>query len=158
MKNLFIILATIMCISCTNNGDNNTIHKQGTEIGRSIDITLKNSEGIDILGSDKYPVNGIVAKYLINGKIVQDINNGVVLDNPNNVKVINQGDSHFLIVFLNMADSEEYPITYIYWNATDVDTIKAQYIRTENATILEKAWLFKNNGWEVAPPDMTIVK
>lgn len=147
-----------MCLSCSeSNTDKSTT---GFTLNARISVLLKNSEGIDILGNDKYPTSGIVAKYLINGAIVQNDNPAAINpDYPNNVKITKQGDSHFITVFLNLADSEEYPITYIHWNATDVDTIKAQYKRTENSILLEKAWLFKNNNWEeLTSQEITIVK
>lgn len=151
-----------MCISCTNNGDNNTPQKQGTVIGASIDVFLKNSEDINIFDTDKYPENSISIRYLIGGK---EFSYGydtpdAILDNPKGFFIVNLSETgKGMSVFLNHDSSEKYPITYIYWNATDVDTIKAQYRRIENSIILEKAWLFKNGYWEVAvPPYITIVK
>lgn len=142
MKKIFIALSTIMCLSCSEN--NNDKSTTGFAINANISVLLKNSEGIDILGNDKYPTNGIIAKYLIKGIIVQNDNPAAINpDYPNNVKITKQGDSHFITVFLNLAASEEYPITYIHWNATDVDTIKAQYKRTENSILLEKPGYLK---------------
>lgn len=157
MKNFFMALSTIMFFSCSeSNTDKSTT---GFYINAHISVLLKNSEGIDVLGNDKYPNSGIVAKYLINGAIVQNTSNGIDPDYPNNVMIVKQGDSHYIIVHLNLAASEEYPITYIHWNTSDVDTIKAQYKRTENSVVLEKAWLFKNNNWEeLTSQEITIVK
>lgn len=151
-----------MFTSCSNNSDSNP-GNQATNIDASILISLKNSESIDILGSPKYPISGIVANYLINGKIVQDDSNAVILDHPNNVWVINENGKHYLHIKLNLAASEEYPITYIHWNATETDTIKAQYRRGSgndgNYVILEKAWLFENNSWkELTSREITLVK
>ena len=148
-----------MCISCS---DNDTTPKQGTVIGASMDVLLKNREGINIFDTDKYPENSISIRYLIGGKEFgygYDTP-GAVLDNPKGFFIVNFAEiGKGMSVFLNHDSSEEYPITYIYWNATDVDTIKTQYRRTENSIILEKAWLFKNGDWEVtAPPYITIVK
>jgi hypothetical protein len=151
MKNLITLILIIMFTSCSNNSDN-TLEKQATNIYAHLDIFLKNSEGIDVLGSDKFPTNGIVANYLIDGKIVQDVSNAVISDYPNNIKNINERGIHCTRVFLNLAASEEYPITYIHWNATETDTIKAQYRRGNGNdgafVVLEKAWLFENNSWK----------
>jgi hypothetical protein len=160
MKNLFILLVTIICISCS---DNNTLPKQtGTTFGASVYVSLKNSEGINIFDTDKYPERNISIRYLIGGK---EFYYGydtpyAILDNPGGFFIVNLSETgKGMSVFLNHDSSEKYPITYIYWNATDVDTIKAQYRRAKNSTILEKAWLFKNNDWQVAaPPYITIVK
>lgn len=147
MKTLFILFIVIICISCS---DNNT--KQEDSVLADVSIYLKNSSGVDVLGSDKYPTSSIYAQYLINGKIVQNVSNAVISDYPNNVHIIKEGNLHYATIFLNTSLTDEYPITYIHWNSTDVDTIKAQYKRNigidGNNVLLEKAWLFENNAWK----------
>ncbi len=71
-----------------------------------------------------------------------------MLDNPNNILFIDENQSKYVKVFLNYSKSEEFPLTYIHWNKTDTDTIKAKYKRTESSIILERLWIFKNNTWE----------
>ena len=160
MKTLLILLITIVCVSCS---DNNTNTKQAASFSDKVIVYLKNSSGENILGTDKFPTSGIVAKYLINGKIVQNVSNAAISDYPNNVHIINEGGLHCTMIYLNSSATEEYPITYIYWNATDIDTIKSQYKRSSgidgNNILLEKAWLFKNNNWEeLTSQEITLIK
>jgi hypothetical protein len=130
--------------SCTN--DEKPI--VGANIYAFIDILLKDKNGNDLLGTSNYPENKIYANYLINGKIVQNDNNGNILDNPSNISIIKQSGNHSAHINLNISNAEEYPITYIHWNETDTDTIKAQYTRAENSILLNKCWIYKNSTWE----------
>ena len=136
MKNLFIYFAIIACVSCDNNDNSN---QSADSVFDHLDIFLKNSSGIDILGSDKYPI--VTAEYLING----------TLQNPTqgcNPFINNYLNYHFARIFLNKSITEEYPITYIHWNATDTDTIKAHFTRGNGNVLLDKAWIFENNVWK----------
>jgi len=142
MKNIFLIPALIMIISCSDSKENNNL-SQSTVIGRTIDIELKSNEGSNLLGTTEYPISDIAAIYLVNGKIVQS---NSPHDYPNNVLFFNNNE--VVKIYLNDSVTEEFPITYIKWNKTDTDTIKAQYKRTNNSITLDKLWILENNTWK----------
>ncbi|MET3027471.1 hypothetical protein ABXT06_12375 [Flavobacterium sp. UW10123] len=121
---------------------------QATVLGRSIDIELKNKIGINLLGTEKFPITGILVKYYSNDLQPPQAKSSIILDNPNNILFIDQRESKYVKVFLNYSKSEDFPMTYIHWNKTDIDTIKAKYKKNENSIVLEKLWIFKNNSWE----------
>lgn len=144
MKNVFLIPALIMIISCSEPKENNNL-SQGIIVARSISIELKSNEGSNLLGTNEYQFKDIVATYLVNGKIVQS-NSPQDYDYPNNVLFYNKNQG--IQIFLNDASSEEFPITYIKWNKTDSDTIKAHYNRANNSITIDKLWILENNNWK----------
>jgi hypothetical protein len=157
MKNLLILIMAIIFSSCTTNS--NTSNPTNTAIYNHIDVFLKDGNGNDILGSTIYPENNIYANYLINGKIVQVVSNTNKLTYPNNVNVVNERGMHFTRIFLNLAPSEELPITYLHWNATETDILKAQYRRGTgidgNYVVLEKLWYNDKLVWDVTVEGQT---
>ena len=142
MKSTILMPVLIMIISCSESKETSNL-PQSTVIVKSIDIDLKSSEDVNLLGSNEFPTNDISATYLVNGKIVQSLSPH---DYPNNVLFVNKNQR--VRVFLNDAPTEEFPITYIKWNKTETDTLKAHYKRTDNSIIIEKLWLFENNNWK----------
>jgi len=146
MKNIFIFAVLILCVSCTN--DNSK--KEAILVNTTINVFLKNSAGENILGTSKYPENGIAVKYLIGGKEFGYGYNtpGAILDNPQGfyIGIVSRHETgKGMCVFLNADPSEEYPITYLHWNETETDTLKAKYRRGSGNdgafVVLEKLWL-----------------
>lgn len=157
MKNLLFLFMALFLNSCTNN-DKPIV---GANISAFVDISLKDKNGNNLLGTANYPENKMYANYLVNGKIVQSISNAVIPDNPSNIVIISQSGYRSAHINLNLSPSEEeHPITYIHWNETDTDTIKAQYTRVGNSISLKTCWIYKNNTWEeiTTPINFTIVK
>ncbi|KIA98808.1 MULTISPECIES: hypothetical protein [unclassified Flavobacterium] len=135
MKQLFILILVIFT-SCNN--DREAI--MCTTFSNSIKINLKNSSTENILDSDKYPINLIYADYLVNDKIIRAESNAINIYNTKD----NNGTHLNFILGLNSSPDEEYPITYLHWNKTETDTLKAQYRRETgecNIIIVEKVWL-----------------
>lgn len=152
-----------MLLSCsTNSSTSSDPIIGGVIIGTSSVLLLKDKDGNNLIGTDKYPISGIYGEYLINGKIVKKIeySPGVIPDNPNIVQVKTENNKTYAQAFLNSATSEEFPITYIHWNSTDTDTIKAQIKRIPNGggMWLEKVWVFKNGDWEEQKAEITFIK
>jgi hypothetical protein len=131
-----------MIISCSDSKENNNL-PQSIIVAKSISIELKNNEGSNLLGSNEYPISDIAATYLVNGKIVQS---NSPHDYPNNVLFYNKNQG--TQIFLNDSSSEEFPITYIKWNKTEIDTIKSHFNRANNSIIIDKLWIFENNNWK----------
>lgn len=142
-----------MIISCSDSKEISNL-SQNTVIGRAIDIELKSNEGINLLGTPEYPIGDIAATYLVNGEIAQSNNPH---DYPNNVLFFN--NNQVIKIYLNYSATEEFPITYIKWNKTETDTIKAQYKRTTNSITLDKLWILENNTWkELTSKPIIIIK
>jgi hypothetical protein len=137
---------------------NDGFQNQASVIGASIDIQLKNKDGINLLGNHKYPIDKITATDNLEQK--KSNNNGaILLDYPNNIMFVDENKIQFIRVFLNNSASEKFPLTYIHWNKTETDTIKAEYHRTGNSVILARLWIFKNNSWEeIKSKPLTIIK
>jgi hypothetical protein len=158
LKNIYLLFIGIVFLaSCSKDKEPQPgldYTSASTVIGKSINIELRSSEGINLLGSDEFPISEISATYLVNGKIVQ---NNSPHDYPNNVLFYNKNQG--VQLFLNDSSTEEFPITYIKWNKTETDTIKAQYKRTNNSITLDKLWIFENNNWkEINSKPVTIIK
>ena len=69
---------------------------------------------------------------------------GAILDNPRGFfveKLSEKETGKGMRIFLNADSSEEYPITYLRWNETETDILKAKYRRSSGSVILEKLWL-----------------
>lgn len=145
LKIQLFILTAIMGIS---NSNFNT-RDQDAVLGTSIDIELKDNKGSNLLGTEKFPIDQIIAKYQQNDSQLEKNNNSaILLDNPGNILFIDQDRSQYVRVFLNHSESDQFPLTYIHWNKIDIDTIKAKYKRTKNSVTIDKLWIFKNNSWE----------
>lgn len=168
MKNIFILAVVILCVSCTNVDQK----KEATLVEATCNVFLKNNAGENILGTSKYPENIIIVKYLIGGKEFgygYDTP-GAILDNPQGfyTGIVSPHETgKGMRVFLNADPSEEYPVTYLRWNETEVDTLKAKYRRGSGNNgafvVLEKLWLNDVLVWRVevegqTTQDITIVK
>ena len=157
MKNILIFTIFILFCACSTNTENT--QPNASALYTYIDIYLKDSNNNDILGSLKYPESSIFANYLINSKVIQNNNNGNILDYPNNIMCYNELGRHCVRIFLNYAATEELPITYMHWNATEMDTLKAQYRRGTgidgNYVVLQKLWYNDKLVWDVTVEGQT---
>lgn len=146
MKKLAITLISIAFITMSCN--NNTEPLNSALVNASVNIYLKNKLNENILDSQNYPESSINIRFLVGGKEVGYTynSNGAILDNPRGfyLGVFSANETgKGMGVFLNRDISEEYPITYIHWNDTETDTLKAHYIRKndENYVSWDKIWL-----------------
>lgn len=138
MKNLIPIIL-LLFISCSK--DNNK--KNASVEQANIDISLKDANGVDLLGNNTYLFSNINIKYLVNGNITTPTFEGT------QPLFLNDANMPIRIrVFMNNDSSEEYPITYINWNSNDTDTIKAHFIRGnsngEDYLSFDKVWINNN--------------
>ena len=152
MKNLIMLLSVMFLSSCNSDDEKKNEFNYST----GFEMIVKNSEGIDLLNPNSpntLNTNNIKLFYLKNG-VSEEVYNPS-LDLPRNYMIYLQSDGIYRIrIFPNEIQSEEFPISYIKWNETDIDTIKCKLKYTENAVVLEKVWfneVFKldttlNNG------------
>ncbi len=134
MKNLFLFVSLTL-ISCSKDSPNN---KVADNFDTKIDICLVDNSGNYLINNSIYPFNSVSVKYLVNNSIINPPYQGSqpILSDDSLPKRIR--------FFLNNDSSEEYPITYVYWNTADTDTIKAHFSRGnsngQNYVVLDKVW------------------
>jgi len=138
MKNLIILLSILFLSSCSSDDEK----KNAFNYANQFQMTVKNSEGIDLLNPNSpntLNTNNIKLYYLKNG-VSEEVYNPSA-DFPRNYMIYLHPDGFYRIELTpNDAASEEFPISYIKWNETDTDTIKCKINYSENAIILEKVW------------------
>lgn len=133
MKNLFYYSIIFVLFSCSKEEK-----KEEVSLFNSILINLKDSQGNNLLNSPNYSSDNIKIFYVSNSVATEF--NQPNLDNPKAFRIINTGIDARIGISLNH-NAEEYPITYIQWNSTDTDTIKAHYNRGDNHVLLDKVWI-----------------
>lgn len=147
MKNLFLILTTILFIGCSDSDDSNSNFyniTSGAEFG------IFNTDGEDLLdpdNSDHWDTSAFRVFYLINGEVQEVYNQN--MDNPRGYYIYKHANEFRTAVILNSSETEEYPTTYIKWNDEDTDTIRASFQRTENGVIQNTLWLNDELVWEL---------
>lgn len=157
MKYILQIILLISLLSCN---DKECCY----DLVGHIDLKVVDSEGTDLLNPDNpdaYYEPKIEIKYLIEGEIVQGFNGSfehgcTFLFQEENTDT----EDYILRVYVNMAESEEYPITYIEWDDQDTDTLKFHYNRGDNYTRWDRVWyndvehIFNTSGERI----ITVVK
>lgn len=131
MKNLFFIMTALLLVSCSEKEDDylccaNQVHMDGVE------MSVRNSDGSDLLNPNNpnaYSADEIKLFYEIDGEVVEVYD--PAMDLPRNFMIFNysnETESEYRIRLLpNYDRNESQPITYIQWNETDRDTIKAEF-------------------------------
>jgi len=76
--------------------------------------------------------------YLINGVTIKQYNSS--LDCPSNLCDIYDQGKRFAALYPYETSEEKYPITFIQWNETDIDTVKCHYIRGDGVVNLDSVW------------------
>lgn len=136
MKNLLIISFFCIFFSCSKHDDN---PKNSFYLDQSIKIKLENNSGENLLNTANYNENDIKIFYKINGQLVEVFIPN--LDSPKGFKIINENNNNYMVLFLNATVTEALPETVIQWNELESDTIKVNYVRTENSSFWNFMWL-----------------
>lgn len=151
MKSILILVIALLAAGCSKDeGCGCTI------ISLDANISLKNSEGEDLLNPNKsnaYNERNFKTYHLINGE--EKISHTEELLYQDNDSI------YRLRVFVNHEGNDEFPITYIDWNETDRDTIKSEIYRTSNQTRAIKFWYNGELVWDAntgKPAQFTIIK
>ncbi len=149
MKNLMLLITSLLLFSACKKKANNV----SKVFDVSVDFSVVNSNNEDLLNpenTDAFNQSQIGIYYDMDGEPVYYHNtNNYMADHPNAHFFYKEDtDSLYTIrIFLNSDKSVAYPITYIKWNETDMDTIKATYMRTENIMRLDSIWYNNNPIW-----------
>lgn len=118
-------------------------------IDTSIDISVKNSEGIDLLNpnnSNSFKEQSISIYYLTDGELT--LYNEPNLDYPNGFFIFQHENEYRLRLFPNTSSNESLPETVIKWNSSESDALKCNIEKTDNSEICTKVWLNDILVWE----------
>lgn len=128
---ILLLFSGLLLLSCSKNDTG----KSAQSIDVSLVINLKDSvNNENLIGTATYPEDNVIVTYLINGNIVN-------LSQGELPRILNDELPKRIAIFLNNNESEEYPITYVKWNDTDTDTIKAHFIRGDGFLYYDKVWI-----------------
>jgi hypothetical protein len=149
MKNL-IYLLSLLLFSCNNEN----INPQSVNIDTGILIYLKDSNGNNLLNTEKYKEKEVKMFYLINNEVKEYYQSN--LDSPRGFRFLVDDLPLRMALGPNTTETEEFPITYIKWNETDTDTIKCQFRRGSgndgSFLICDKVWYNSKLAWDMANP------
>ncbi len=143
---MFILMVTTL-ISCSKTDDMNEPHE--SYIGASITFSIFNAQHEDLLNPETpHHINrgNIKVYYVINGKSKEFFKGN--LDYPRGYMIGENKGIYGITIFLNYAESESKPITYVQWNDKDTDTIKVSYRRAPGYIERDTIWLNGEQIWE----------
>ena len=73
---------------------------------------------------------------------------------PRNFFVKQNNSKSTIVVFTNHDLNQQYPVTYLQWNETDIDTIKSEFVHFENGSIfLNRLWYNGELKWKFQDGD-----
>ena len=160
MKNLiFLLLISILILSCSSDEDGSN-GRSAYHIARNVEFGVSSPTGIDLLNpanANAYLEESIKIYYLQNGEVKEVYNSNA--DTPRNFSIVSPEDSgdekYFIGIGLNNLVNEN-AITYIEWNETDTDTLRANFRTGKGYVILSKTWfndvlIFDENTTQVLP-------
>ena len=137
------MLTSILIISCNSSDDHNNENSY-YNLSTGIDFLVTNQNGDDLLNPNTlnaYSSENIKIFYLKDGVVEETYNPN--FDFPRNFAIVSPEDSgaetYFMRIFLNNSVSDN-AITYIEWNETDTDTIRANFNNGDNYSMVTKAW------------------
>ncbi|WP_343588436.1 hypothetical protein [Flavobacterium sp.] len=141
MKKLFIILTIFTFLACNSNDDNREL-KPKESINTSIDFSVFNAQGEDLLDSknaNHIDSDKIKLFYVING------NTKELVHNPKSQLIYVRKDNNInaciMRVVMNDIEKVKKSITYIQWNEKETDTIEATYVRGKNYIFPKEVWV-----------------
>lgn len=111
----------------------------GAFIGVGINVSIKNNLGEDLLDPNNpnaFNENDIKVYYLIDGEMIEVFD--PLMDYPRNFKIFKNESDFRVRIFLD--HSTDKTTTYIKWNDSEIDEIKADIYTTENHISYSKAW------------------
>lgn len=147
MKKLAMIIMFLVAVGCDKNNDDNPVQ---TVNAIGIEFSIVDENGNDLLNPaslNAYQEDDIKLYYEIGG--VKKEVNSPSSTNPDGILIYQHESEYRIGIALNHDENEPLPITYIQWNATDTDTLKAEFRRWGASNIaVEKVWYnneLKNN-------------
>ena len=147
MKTIVTLIILTVFVSCSKNNDDEPQNQHS--INRKVEISLKNSNGEDLLDPNNpnaYKAENIKLYYLINGEKQEVFNPN--MDYPRNFLIYNHDPEYRIRIFQNDTDNETRPITYVEWNENETDTLQAEFFKTENTIQVIKTWFNGELKWD----------
>lgn len=147
MRTIITLIILAVFVSCSKNNDDEPQNQYS--INRGVEISLKDSNGEDLLDPNNptgYKADEIKLYYLINGEKQEVFDPN--MDNPRNSLIYNHDSEYRIGISLNDTDSETLPITYVEWNEIETDTLQAEFFKTENTIQVIKTWFNGELKWD----------
>ena len=147
MRTIIALIILAVFVSCSKNNDDEPQNQYS--INRGVEISLKNSNGEDLLDPNNpngYKAEEIKLYYLINGEKQEVFDPN--MDNPRNFLIYNHDSEYRIGISLNDTDSDTRPITYVEWNEIETDTLQAAFFKTENTIEVIKTWFNGELKWD----------
>ncbi len=117
-------------------------------LDRQIEILVTDKSGNNLLNPsnpEAYNIKDIRLYYLEDNNLKEVFYSHQ--DYPRNYMILDELD-YRIRIFPNASKEEEFPVTLIKWNETDMDTIKCEFSRTENSLICRKVWYNGKPMWD----------
>lgn len=161
MKNkISIFFAALMGAACTS--EQNELSQ--TVLDNHVEVFLQDIEGNTLFETPGFETSNTRTFYMLNGEAVE--NNHLNYDSPK--MFVMRDDPRHMLLFINDSPSEAFPETILKWNATESDTLKAQFSygspQSEAYSRCKKLWLNGDLVWDgtvegqIQPREVIIVK
>ena len=137
------IVLVVFLVGCKKTNVNDSV-----VIDKAIELSLVDAEGNDLLNPQHdhaIAPSGIKIFYLIEGEL-QEVYNPT-RDNPRNFFIRQHGTEYRIHIFLNSDEGEEFPETFIQWNESYTDNVKAKFRRSPSLLVIDEVWLNDEAVW-----------
>jgi len=151
MKNLLFLVLSLMIVSCDKDEDSGPA---GTNIDLGLRIYLQNNEGIDLLDTPNYMSDNFKLFYIVDGQPQYAFNG--YLDNPRHFAIFQDTISKSMLLGLSDHIVDEYSETFIKWNETETDTLRAQIYQGGGYIGCKKLWLNEELVWDSTTANLAI--
>ncbi len=144
-----LVFAILTLSSCSKSNDDEPQIQHS--INRGVEISLKNINGEDLLDPNKpnsYNAENIKLYYLINGEKQEVFDQN--MDYPRNFLIFKHESEYRIRIFQNDTETEiePLPITFVEWNATDTDTLQAEFYKADGLIQVIKTWFNGELKWD----------
>jgi len=147
MKNLIIIFTITTLFSCSKTDE---MDEQYYNLDAAIEFSVFDAQNEDLLNPETpnhLNTDDIRLFYVINGESQEYHEED--LSYPRGFLIGEHEGIYRIRIFLNYAETEDKPITYVQWNNNiETDTIEVSYRRTQHSTTQDTIWLNGEQIWE----------
>lgn len=141
---IIFTITTLFACSKTDEMD-----EQYHNIDATLEFSIFNAQNEDLLNPETpnhLNTEDIKLFYVINGESQEFHDDN--LDYPNGFFIGEHEGIYRIRIFLNHAETEDKPITYVSWNDIDTDTIEVSYKKTQHSILQDTIWLNGEQIWE----------
>ena len=145
MKKLIIYLVVISFFACSKSDEMNPQFYLDGSFEFSI-FSSQNEDLLDPATTNHYEATEIKLFYEVDGEMIEVYDPN--MDAPRNFVIYKHENEYRIIVYLNVSNTSDRPVTYIQWNNNDTDTIEALFERNEHLLRKRKVWLNNQEIWD----------